>query len=138
MSERISEHFGHDEVACNHCGEVKYDPQFIELLERLREKTGPLVATSFYRCPKHPLEAKKAKPGMHSTGKAVDLHPTQITVPELYRIVETFSEFQNGGVGVSLEDGYVHVDTRNGRARWIYRNRRDMTVSDPLASLGVA
>jgi DNA-binding NarL/FixJ family response regulator len=29
--------------------------------------------TSGYRCPKHPIEAKKAAPGAHSTGLACDI-----------------------------------------------------------------
>jgi zinc D-Ala-D-Ala carboxypeptidase len=37
-------------------------------LQKLRETYGsPMKVTSGYRCPQHPIEAKKARPGAHAS-----------------------------------------------------------------------
>jgi len=52
----------------------KMDPKLLEMLDTLRENYGyPIKLTSTYRSPEHPIEAKKAKPGEHTYGAAVDI-----------------------------------------------------------------
>ena len=47
------------------------DPSFMITLEALRIKCDfPFTITSAYRDPTHPIEAKKTKPGTHSSGRA--------------------------------------------------------------------
>ena len=75
---------------------------------------------------------------MHSTGKAADVHPVNIGVVELYKLAEEIPDLLNGGIGVSLEDGYVHCDIRGSKARWAYKGHVDHACSDPLSYLGVA
>jgi zinc D-Ala-D-Ala carboxypeptidase len=49
-------------------------PEFMAKLQKLRETYGaPMKVTSGYRCPQHPIEAKKARPGAHASGQAVDI-----------------------------------------------------------------
>jgi len=70
-------YFTEQELECQHCGERAIDPDFMDIIEDLREELGfPFVVTSGYRCPEHPIEAKKAKPGSHSTGMAIDINVT--------------------------------------------------------------
>ena len=71
-------YFSEKELACTHCGKYKFDEEFLELLNRIREECGfPLPVTSGYRCPNHPLNLEKiaaGKPlGAHAQGLAVDI-----------------------------------------------------------------
>ena len=69
-----SKYFSEKELACSHCGVAAMNQDFLTALDSLRELYGPLIVTSGYRCPEHPIEkAKSSGPGAHSTGRAVDL-----------------------------------------------------------------
>lgn len=71
-------HFRPEEFRCSHCGAEHMQKDTMIRLDMLRERLGvPLIITSGYRCPEHPIEAKKVatggKPGVHSTGHAADI-----------------------------------------------------------------
>lgn len=67
-------YFTDQELACSCCGKNEFDSDFLRLLNHLRAECDfPFVVTSGYRCPLHPVEAKKKKRGAHTTGKAVDI-----------------------------------------------------------------
>ena len=67
-------YFTEDELKCRHTGECKMDKDFMKVLDEIREECGfAFVITSAYRSPKHPIEAKKSRPGAHASGKAVDI-----------------------------------------------------------------
>ena len=48
--------------------------EMLDFIDKLETELGYEVAiTSGYRGPDHPIEARKAKPGEHSTGLAIDV-----------------------------------------------------------------
>jgi hypothetical protein len=66
--------FSAQEFNCSHCGQNEMKPEFMAKLQKLRETYGsPMKVTSGYRCPQHPIEAKKASPGAHASGLACDI-----------------------------------------------------------------
>ena len=47
----------------------------MSIIEDMREELDfPFVVTSGYRCPDHPIEARKREPGSRSTGLAIDIN----------------------------------------------------------------
>lgn len=61
---------------CGHpeCDQRSVDQASLNQLQRIREDYGrPMVITSGGRCPHHPNEVTKAKPGDHQLCKAVDV-----------------------------------------------------------------
>lgn len=68
-------YFSDDELRCQcGCSGLKFDPTVRQALNAIRSKYGkPMVVTSGYRCPNHPIEAKKSHPGEHTTGMCVDI-----------------------------------------------------------------
>jgi zinc D-Ala-D-Ala carboxypeptidase len=100
------------EFDCQHCGARGIQQSFVEELQGLRDAIGkPLVVNSGYRCSKHPLEAKKAKPGRHTEGIAADIRPIGASLFDLYRLVlKEFPAFH--GIGVAPHQGYIHLDAR--------------------------
>jgi len=49
-------------------------PEMVSLLQTIRTLYGkPLFVSSGYRCPQHPVEAMKDKPGEHTHGMAADI-----------------------------------------------------------------
>jgi uncharacterized protein YcbK (DUF882 family) len=110
------------EFVCKHCGKAGIRFEFVQALQALRDRLGvPLRITSGYRCPQHPVERGKAKPGRHAEGIAADI--TGPPLIDIWRALADFPEF--AGVGVARYQNYIHIDTRGGvppggRVVWAY------------------
>ncbi|SHI19651.1 D-Ala-D-Ala carboxypeptidase family metallohydrolase [Ferrimonas marina] len=118
MATRISEHFLREEFACNHCGELPYDPprQLLEILEDLRaEFDSPVIITSGYRCPIHNRNVGGVKHSRHLEGDAADVKVKGVDPHDVY----VFLDQRVGSLGgVGKYNSFTHVDTRGARARW--------------------
>jgi uncharacterized protein YcbK (DUF882 family) len=107
-----SENFTDEELRCSHCGENKMHPDFLERLERIRKVFGkPMPITSGYRCPKHPIEARKARPtsGAHPSGRAVDVG---VRGRDAYRLVKVAMMEGIPRIGIKQHKGgrFIHLD----------------------------
>lgn len=127
-----SEHFKSAELRCRHCGREGVRRELLDVLEALRSKAGPLKVNSAYRCPQHPVEARKPKPGFHARGLAADLVPLEMPLRAFYDAVR--AEPRIKGIGVDHDAGYIHVDVREVAAPvlWVYRNGRAVVELDPF------
>jgi uncharacterized protein YcbK (DUF882 family) len=91
--------------------------QLAQALQRLRDLAGsPLIVTSGYRCPAHNARVGGARGSQHVFGIAADIWSKRLTPKELYELAEQIPAFQNGGIG--RYSSWIHVDVRNGKARW--------------------
>ena len=78
------------------------------MLDTLREKFGyPIVLNSHYRSPEHPIEAKKAKPGEHTYGAAVDIKC--VGGEATFKLVKAAIEVGFTRIGISRKNNFVHV-----------------------------
>ncbi len=120
------------ELRCHHCGREGVRRELLDVLESLRAKAGPIRVNSAYRCPQHPIEARKPKPGYHVRGIAADLAPLGISLRALYEIVRANPMIK--GIGVDHDAGYIHVDLRKASepVLWIYRNGVAVVTRDPF------
>jgi len=127
-----SEHFKAAELRCPHCGREGVQRELLDVLESLRAKAGPLKVNSAYRCPQHPVEARKPKPGFHARGLAADLVPLAMPLRAFYEVVR--AEPQVKGIGVDHSAGYIHVDVLEAAESvcWVYRNCRAVVATDPF------
>ncbi len=86
----------------------KMDPKLLEMLDTLRENYGyPIKLTSTYRSPEHPIEAKKAKPGEHTYGAAVDI--ACVGGEATFKLVKAAIETGFTRIGISRKNNFVHV-----------------------------
>jgi uncharacterized protein YcbK (DUF882 family) len=127
-----SEHFKSAELRCRHCGREGVQRELLDVLDALRVKAGAIKVNSAYRCPKHPIEARKLKPGFHARGLAADLVPRAMSLRAFYDVVR--AEPRIKGIGVDRAAGYIHVDVREAAAPfyWVYRNGRAVVTTDPF------
>ena len=78
------------------------------MLDDLREAYGhPIKLTSTYRSPDHPIEAKKAKPGEHAYGAAVDI--ACVGGEATFKLVKAAIETGFTRIGISRKNNFVHV-----------------------------
>jgi zinc D-Ala-D-Ala carboxypeptidase len=86
----------------------KMDPALLLMLDNLREVYGyPIKLTSTYRSPEHPIEARKAEPGEHTHGAAVDI--ACVGGEATYKLVKAAIEVGFTRIGISRKNNFVHV-----------------------------
>ena len=107
-----AKYFSESEMACKcGCGQSPMDQDFMDKLDELREAYGkPMRITSGYRCPDHPIEAKKSKPGAHSSAKACDIGADRADAHEILRLAFTLG-FKRIGVQQKGSGRFIHLDT---------------------------
>jgi zinc D-Ala-D-Ala carboxypeptidase len=103
--------FSKEEFDCNHTGKNEMQHSAMSKLQALRTAYGkPINITSGYRHPSHPIEAKKKKPGAHSTGLAFDIACSHV---EAYNILTIALALGFSGIGISQTGSgrFIHLDT---------------------------
>ena len=116
--------FSAGEFRCSHTGKDGMDPAFMDRLQALRTEYGkPMVITSGYRDPAHPIEARKASPGAHASGRAADI---AVRGRDALQVIELALKHGFTGFGVNQKGGgrFIHLDdlpNDTGRPRpWIW------------------
>ena len=107
-----------EEFDCQHTGNNRMDPEFLERIDALRLMCNfPFVITSGYRDPTHPIEAAKTKPGTHAQGIACDIKVD--TSDKRYTLINNALLMGFSGIGVDSE--FIHLDQRlTTRVMWVY------------------
>jgi zinc D-Ala-D-Ala carboxypeptidase len=108
-------YFTEDELKCTHCGKSGMDKDFMVRIEALREQLGfPFPVNSAYRCPEHPIEARKSSPGAHSTGHAIDIG---VQGEKAHMLLDAALQAGFTGIGVSQKGSlgrFIHLDDLEG------------------------
>lgn len=112
---RVSKNFKLKEFQCKDgSNQVVLDSVLLEKLQKLRDQIGkPIIINSAYRNKEYNLKVGGAKNSQHLLGKAVDIKVSGITPKEIAKIAEGI-----GFGGIGIYSNFVHLDTRQGRARW--------------------
>ena len=125
MSIRLSKNFTSQEFRCPcGCGSDEVHPKLIEILQKIRDQTGPLRVNSGNRCLEYNASiAGAARRSMHIPRKGVG-HAADITYSGGTRAPDAILRLyvladQLGATGLGLYHNRIHVDVRRGRARWI-------------------
>jgi len=107
-------YFTEEELVCRHCNETGMDSAFMQKVDVLREKMGfSFPVNSAYRCANHPIEARKASPGAHASGRAIDIG---VAGGEAYKLIQGALEAGFTGIGVSQKGTtrFIHLDNLEG------------------------
>jgi len=107
--------FTRQEMACR-CGQCgsrqDMDGAFMAKLQAMRTMLGPLTINCGFRCPLHPDERAKERPGSHAQGMAADIAVTHGTS----RFDLVHAAMAVGMVGIGVGNGFIHVDSGHDHA----------------------
>lgn len=103
-------YFTEKELSCQHCGEYKFDKEFLNLLNNIREECDfPFVISSGYRCVEHPIESSKGRVGAHTTGCAVDI---AVSGDKALKVLEVAMKHGVKRIGINQKGKgrFIHLD----------------------------
>lgn len=106
-------YFSADELKCKcGCDGVNFDLGFLSTINAIRHEAGfSFVVTSAYRCPNHPIEARKPNgPGAHSTGQAIDISCDGERALEVIRLAQKHG-IKRIGVQQKGSGRFIHLDS---------------------------
>lgn len=108
------ENFAPKEIACRGTGKLLINERSLDQLQALRSFIGkPFHINSGYRSPEHNAAVGGATNSMHLQGQAFDISLSNLDRLELY---EAAVEYGFNGIG--QYPSFMHIDTRDYRARW--------------------
>lgn len=114
------ENFSKSEFDCQETGENMMTHAFMTKLQMLRDVYGkPMKVSSGYRSPRHSIEARKANPGQHANGIAVDILVSGADCVTLLELA-LHAGFTGIGVNQKGESRFLHLDTREHKTIWSY------------------
>lgn len=122
-SERLTPHFSKAEMRCKcrreGCNAAPMQRRFLDKLEALRVAWGqPLVPSSAARCATWNAKVGGSPKSQHLIGNACDFWFQDIDDARHFAALAEKHGFGGIGIGTHL----VHVDDRDGHARWEYRD----------------
>jgi zinc D-Ala-D-Ala carboxypeptidase len=116
-------YFDQDEFLCHHCGKGTLDEDFGFLLDDIRHDCGfPFLLSSAYRCPEHPIEKRKSKPGAHAMGYAVDIAVIGEQALKVIQVAQAHG-VKRIGINQKGKGRFIHLDAAPGLpspAIWSY------------------
>ncbi len=91
-----------------------------EELDQVREGWGSaILVTSWYRPPAINRAVGGARNSQHLSGRAVDVRPAQGNIYQFQDWLDT-QAWSDKALGYGAPRGFVHLDLRPGRIRWVY------------------
>ena len=121
----MSKYFSPDESGLDGGRYEKLDKNLLNKLDELRELYDkPIIITSSYRGPDHPIEAAKpGGPGVHSLGVAVDI--ASVGGPTTLELVRAAIAVGFERIGISRKHNFIHLDIadkthQRTKSIWVY------------------
>lgn len=126
-----NKYFKESEFKCK-CGKCELPPKMppdalIDILCEIREHfNAPLIIRSGYRCKAHNAKVGGAPLSRHTFGDGVDFTIKGVKTKEVYAFCEKLPQADKIGLAIkhnpnSEFQGFVHLDTRGKKARWVYK-----------------
>jgi uncharacterized protein YcbK (DUF882 family) len=119
---KVSKNFSREEFSCKcGCGFDAVDVELLNTLQQVRDYFGEAVTiTSANRCKVHNAKVSGARQSKHVKGIAADIKVDTVIPRLVYNYLDNeFPDTYGLGLYERGTSGWVHIDVRNYRARWV-------------------
>lgn len=118
-NKKLSANFTVKEFACKDGNvAVLIDDKLVDGLQKIRTHFGkPIHINSAYRTVAHNKAVGGSPNSQHLQGKAADIVIAGVSPLKVAQYAESI-----GMGGIGLYDGFTHVDSRDNKSKWDYRN----------------
>jgi uncharacterized protein YcbK (DUF882 family) len=119
-TDALSENFTKKDFVCKTSGQFKISLGLVGALELLQAKIGiPLKIIKGFESVEVAEKRSDFKRNFHTQGLAADVQVSEISPQDLFIAAESIDEIK--GIGLNLDENYVHIDTRKDKERslWI-------------------
>jgi zinc D-Ala-D-Ala carboxypeptidase len=121
----------HADLLCKCCGQGNPHPNLILAVNQLQDLAQrQLEIDSGCRCEKHNAAVGGERHSQHLLGRAAHLKAHGLSSLELYLLAEQVPFLCQGGIGLYPQH-FIHIDVREGRARWF----RNGTLQYPISAI---
>ena len=130
-SHKLSDHFSKRDFVCEESGKLRISLGLIGALELIRSKANQRInIIKGFESLEVAEKKGKAKRNHHTTGIAADITIDNFTSIETFKLAEEIPEIM--GIGLNVDDDYVHIDTRKApeRSLWIEKNDDEIELTD--------
>lgn len=127
---KISEHFSKKDFTCKESGEFKLSLGLVGALEELWSKVRKRIEIvkgfeSVDVAEKH----GRMKKNYHAQGLAADIRVDGMGCKDLFLMAKSIQSFS--GIGLNIEENYVHVDTRKAeRLCWVEEKNEEIELTE--------
>lgn len=102
------------EIACRGTGKLLVNEDSLDKLQELRAEIGlPFHVNSGYRSPEYNKKVGGAPNSFHMQGMAFDISLSNLNRDTMFKKAEDY-----GFNGIGQYNSFIHIDTRDYRARW--------------------
>lgn len=142
-NKKVSDHFSVYEFACSDKSDtVLIDSELVNILEQVRTYFGKAVhINSAYRTPAYNISIGGSSNSQHCNGLAADIYIKDVDPIRIALYLSSLPYFaKRGGIGyysrVQVTGGFVHVDVRTWKSRWISKTgTKYVSVNDLMPTI---
>ena len=118
---KVSEHFQVKEFQCKDGSDkILIDTELVNKLEIIRQYFNkPLYITSGYRTESYNKKVSNSTNSYHCKGSAADIRMNGVSPTTIALFCEFYLFVDTGGIGLYKGNGFVHIDTREKKTRWV-------------------
>ena len=130
-SHKLSDHFSKRDFTCKESGKLKISLGLIGALELIRSKANQRInILKGFESLETAEKKGKAKRNHHTTGIAADITIDNFSPLETFKLAEEIPEIM--GIGLNVDENYVHIDTRKAKERslWIEKNDDEIELTE--------
>ena len=130
FTSKISDHFSKNDFACRESGKFRISLGLVGVLEELRGVTQKRITIlKGYECPEVAEKKGQLKRNFHTQGLAADIQISNMEPVDVFKAAEKLQAII--GIGLNLQEGYVHVDTRKAeRVIWVEEGNEEILITD--------
>ena len=130
FTNKLSEHFTIDDFKCAESGKCRLSLGLVGALELLKiQSNSKIIIVKGFEATEVAEKKGRVKKNYHTKGLAADIKIENLSSQETFKLAEQIDEIK--GLGLNIDEDYVHIDTRKEKERlsWIEKGDSEVIIT---------